>query len=51
MVSQLYIKKKLLTMKYIENERIENYFINFDKVVREVKWVGENLEDVDIVCC
>lgn len=37
MVSQLYIKKKLLTMKYIENERIENYFINFDKVVREVK--------------
>ncbi|KAK9727548.1 hypothetical protein QE152_g19157 [Popillia japonica] len=48
--SQLYLRKKLLTMKYRESERIENYFIKFDEVVRELKSVGAKLEDVDIVC-
>ncbi|KAK9680835.1 hypothetical protein QE152_g38802 [Popillia japonica] len=50
MASQLYLRKKLLTMKYRESERIENYFIKFDEVVRELKSVGAKLEDVDIVC-
>lgn len=48
--SQLYLRKKLLTMKLNEDENLESYYIKFDEVVRELKYVGTKLEETDIVC-
>lgn len=48
--SQLYLRKKLLTMKCGQSESLENHFVRFEEVVRELKSVGANLEDSDIVC-
>lgn len=48
--SQLYLRKKLLTLKCVEGENLENHFLTFDKIVRELKSTGANLEDNDVVC-
>ena len=48
--SQLYLRKKLLLMKCGEGENLMHHFLEFDKVVRDLKSSGAKMEDLDIVC-
>lgn len=48
--SQLFLRKKLITMKYDEGTPIAGYFLEFDKTVRELKSIGGTVEPMDIVC-
>lgn len=48
--SQLYLRRKLLTMKFNANEMLETHFTKFEETIRELKSVGATLEEVDIVC-
>lgn len=48
--SQLRIRKKLLTMKYESTETMSAHFLNFDKLIRELKSTGAMIEEVDVVC-
>lgn len=50
MTNQLYLRRKLLSTKLLDNESLENHFIKFDEIIRELKAVGANLEETDIVC-
>lgn len=45
---QLWLRKKLITLKY--RESIANHFLEFDKIVWELKSIGAKLEDLDIIC-
>lgn len=47
---QLYLRKKLLTMKLESGNSLESHFIKFEEVVRELKSVGAKLDETDIVC-
>jgi len=42
--SQLLLRKKLLIMKYNENDDILEHFLHFDKIVRELKSTGAKME-------
>ncbi|KMQ83238.1 copia protein [Lasius niger] len=48
--SQLYLQKRLLSMKLIEGKSLEKHFLKFEETVRELKTVGAKLEEMDIVC-
>lgn len=48
--SQLYLRKKLITMKYEDTDDMSDHFLVFDKTVRELKSIGATLENLDIVC-
>lgn len=48
--SQLYLRKKLLSLKLQEGTPLEMHFLNFEETVRELKSVGTKLEQIDIVC-
>lgn len=48
--SQLYLRRKLLSMKLSEQESLSNHFKRFDENIRELKNVGANLEETDVVC-
>lgn len=48
--SQLYLRRKLLTMKHNDNDSLESHYIKFDETIRELKSVGASLEDMDVVC-
>lgn len=47
---QIYLRKRLLTLKCNEGESIENHFLVFDKIVRDLKSTGATLEEEDVVC-
>lgn len=47
---QLFLRKKLITMKYEECDEMSNHLLKFDKTVRELKAIGATLEDLDIIC-
>lgn len=47
---QLFLRKKLLTLKYNESRHMKDHILEFDKTVRELKSIGANLETLDIVC-
>lgn len=48
--SQLFLRRKLLTMKCEEGGSIEDHFLEFDKVVRNLKSTGAKIDDLDVVC-
>lgn len=48
--SQIYLRKKLLTLKYVENESMQEHILSFDRLLRELRSAGAKLEDVDAVC-
>ena len=48
--SQLYLRKKLMTMKLEETDDMSDHFLFFDKTVRQLKAIGTKLENLDIVC-
>lgn len=47
---QLLLRKQLLTLKFDENDNINNHFLVFDKIVRDLKAIGATTEEIDIVC-
>lgn len=49
LAGQLYLRKKLLTMKF-ESGTLESHFIRFEETVRELRSVGAKLEEADVVC-
>lgn len=49
--SQLLLRKALLTMKYnASSQTMESHFLNFDKLVRNLRSTGGTLEETDVVC-
>lgn len=49
--SQLLIRKSLLSMKFdSKNDTLANYFLKFDKLVRNLRSTGTKLEELDVVC-
>lgn len=48
--SQLLLRKQLLTLKMHEGEAINDHFLKFDKLIRNLKSVGATMEDLDIIC-
>ncbi|KYB24675.1 Retrovirus-related Pol polyprotein from transposon TNT 1-94-like Protein [Tribolium castaneum] len=48
--SQLFLRKKLLTMKLSSNDTMEKHFLKFEETIKELKSVGAKLEEMDVVC-
>lgn len=49
--SQLLLRKALLTMKFdTVNDNLANYFLRFDKLIREFKSTCATLKESDVVC-
>lgn len=48
--SQLFIRKKLLILKYIESDEMNQYLLKFDKIIRQLKESGAHVEESDIIC-
>lgn len=46
--SQLILRRRLLTMKFNGND-INDHFVQFDKLVRELKLAGAKLNEMDVV--
>lgn len=47
--SRLHLKRKMLTLRHEGGSLSENFLI-FDKIVREYKSTGAQLDDLDVVC-
>ncbi|RYA67256.1 hypothetical protein DD592_27670, partial [Enterobacter cloacae complex sp. 2DZ2F20B] len=51
MASQVLLRKKILTMKLsIGADSMSTHFLKFDKIIRELRSAGANLEESDTVC-
>lgn len=50
MAGQLWLRKKLITMKYQDNGKMTEHLLEFDKTVRELRAIGGKLEEMDVVC-
>lgn len=48
--SQLFIRKRLLTLKYQEDNDMNQYLLQFDKLIRELKESGANVDHSDAIC-
>jgi len=48
--SQLFLRKKLLSMKISQGDLLETHFVKFEETIRELNSVGAKLEETDIVC-
>lgn len=49
---QLYVRKQLLTLKYVEAAGISmsEHLLRFDRLIRELKGSGANVEESDAIC-
>lgn len=47
---QILLRRKLINMKYTENENINHYLLEFEKVVSELKAIGAKPEEMDLIC-
>lgn len=47
---QIYLRKKLMTLKYNDDTLMSTHFLEFDKTVRELKSIGATVEEMDIIC-
>lgn len=48
--NQLFLRKRLLTMKCDDGMDLERHFLDFDKIVRELKSMGATIEPLDAIC-
>lgn len=48
--TKLHLKRKLLTLKQQNNEKLEDHFFKFDSIIRELEGAGCKLEESDKVC-
>lgn len=44
------LKRQLLSMRYDERERLQEHFLKFDQLVREIKGAGARMEEEDVIC-
>lgn len=44
------LKRQLLSMRYQENDRLQDHFLRFDKLVREIKGAGAQMDEEDVIC-
>ena len=44
------LKRQLLSMCYQENERLQDHFLRFDKLVREIKGADAQMDEEDVIC-
>lgn len=44
------LKKRLLSMRFNENEKMQEHFLRFDQLVREIKGAGAKMEEEDVIC-
>lgn len=47
---QMFLRKKLLTMRYEEGESFDDFISEFDKTIRLLKEAGAELRDEDAIC-
>lgn len=47
--SRLHLKRKMLTLRH-ERGSLQEHFLVFDKIVREYKSTGAQIDDLDVVC-
>lgn len=48
--NRMFLRRELLSLKMKENEQLENHLLKFNKIVRQLKAVGANMEDEDVIC-
>ncbi|KAJ8894223.1 hypothetical protein PR048_006835 [Dryococelus australis] len=48
--SKLYLKKKLLALKFKPKEKLEDHFLRFDGLVRDLENAGAKMDDTDKIC-
>lgn len=49
-ISKLHLKRKLLTLKCGKNEKLEDFFVKFEDVIKEIENVGTKMDESDKVC-
>lgn len=50
LVGQLFLKKKLLSLKLKEGDSLDKYIQKFEKIVRQLKCSGAEMKDEDLTC-
>lgn len=50
LASQMMYRRQALTMKMQSNESMSEHFLNFDKVIRNLKSTGANVEENEVIC-
>lgn len=48
--TKLHLKKKLLLLKCGVNDKLEDHFLKFDKIIRELEQTGSKLDENDKIC-
>lgn len=48
--NRMFLRRELLTLKMTDGENLENHFLKFDRILRELKSAGAKMEDEDVVC-
>lgn len=44
------LKRQLLSMRFSEGEKLQEHFLRFDQLVREIKGAGAKMEEEDVIC-
>lgn len=47
--SRMHLKRRMLTLRF-EHGRLQDHFLQFDKLVREYRSTGADLDELDVVC-
>lgn len=48
--NRMYLHRQLLTLKMSEGANLQEHFLTFDKIIRELKSSGAKMEEEDVVC-
>lgn len=48
--NRMFLRRELLSLKMKETDNLENHLLKFEKILRELKSVGANMEEEDIIC-
>ncbi|KAK9727833.1 Zinc knuckle [Popillia japonica] len=49
-ISKIHYRRKLLTLKLKDDEKLEEYFARFDDIIRELECADEKLNETDKIC-
>lgn len=47
--SRMHIKRQMLSMRF-DGQQLQEHFLRFDKLVREYRGTGADMDDLDVVC-
>lgn len=48
--SQLFLRKKILSLKFNELGNLEEHFVEFDRIVRDLKTAGAKPDNTELIC-